>query len=37
MSAQTGLRRKAHFLGTKIKTLRKRNNLTRLPFSIIDR
>lgn len=28
MSPQTGLRRKAHFLGTKIKSLRKRNNLT---------
>jgi hypothetical protein len=28
MTAQQGLRRKAHFLGTKIKSLRKRNNLT---------
>ncbi len=28
MSTRSGLRRKAHFLGTKIKTLRKRNNLT---------
>ncbi|MDH3748425.1 MAG: DUF3612 domain-containing protein [Gammaproteobacteria bacterium] len=28
MSPQAGLRRKAHFLGTKIKSLRKRNNLT---------
>ena len=28
MSAPAGLRRKAHFLGTKIKALRKRNNLT---------
>ena len=28
MAAQQGIRRKAHFLGTKIKSLRKRNNLT---------
>ena len=28
MTARPGLRRKAHFLGTKIKSLRKRNNLT---------
>ncbi len=28
MSTRPGLRRKAHFLGTKIKSLRKRNNLT---------
>lgn len=28
MTAQSGLRRKAHFLGTKIKSLRKRNHLT---------
>ena len=34
MSAQTGLRRKAHFLGTKIKTLRKRNNLTLEDLSV---
>jgi transcriptional regulator with XRE-family HTH domain len=34
MSAQQGLRRKAHFLGTKIKSLRKRNNLTLEDLSV---
>ncbi len=34
MSVQQGLRRKAHFLGTKIKTLRKRNNLTLEDLSV---
>ena len=34
MSQQTGLRRKAHFLGTKIKSLRKRNNLTLEDLSV---
>ena len=28
MASQQGLLRKAHFLGTKIKSLRKRNHLT---------
>lgn len=34
MTAQQGLRRKAHFLGTKIKTLRKRNRLTLEDLSV---
>ena len=34
MSGQQGIRRKAHFLGTKIKTLRKRNNLTLEDLSV---
>ncbi len=34
MSNQQGLRRKAHFLGTKIKSLRKRNNLTLEDLSV---
>ena len=34
MSVQRGLRRKAHFLGTKIKSLRKRNNLTLEDLSV---
>ena len=34
MSAQQGLQRKAHFLGTKIKSLRKRNNLTLEDLSV---
>jgi len=34
MSAPQGLRRKAHFLGTKIKSLRKRNNLTLEDLSV---
>ena len=34
MSAQTGLKRKAHFLGTKIKSLRKRNRLTLEDLSV---
>jgi transcriptional regulator with XRE-family HTH domain len=34
MSTQQGLRRKAHFLGTKIKSLRKRNNLTLEDLSV---
>ena len=34
MSVQQGLRRKAHFLGTKIKALRKRNNLTLEDLSV---
>jgi len=34
MSVQQGLRRKAHFLGTKIKSLRKRNNLTLEDLSV---
>ena len=34
MSKQYGLRRKAHFLGTKIKSLRKRNNLTLEDLSV---
>ena len=34
MSVQHGLRRKAHFLGTKIKSLRKRNNLTLEDLSV---
>ena len=34
MSSQHGLRRKAHFLGTKIKSLRKRNQLTLEDLSI---
>ena len=34
MSNQAGLRRKAHFLGTKIKSLRKRNNLTLEDLSV---
>jgi transcriptional regulator with XRE-family HTH domain len=34
MTARQGLRRKAHFLGTKIKTLRKRNNLTLEDLSV---
>ncbi|MDJ0940545.1 MAG: DUF3612 domain-containing protein [Woeseiaceae bacterium] len=34
MTAQTGLKRKAHFLGTKIRTLRKRNNLTLEDLSV---
>ncbi len=34
MTALQGLRRKAHFLGTKIKSLRKRNNLTLEDLSV---
>ena len=34
MAAQQGIRRKAHFLGTKIKSLRKRNNLTLEDLSV---
>src|SRR5210317_941062 len=34
MGTQQGLRRKAHFLGTKIKSLRKRNNLTLEDLSV---
>jgi transcriptional regulator with XRE-family HTH domain len=34
MSSRQGLRRKAHFLGTKIKSLRKRNNLTLEDLSV---
>jgi len=34
MSSHQGLRRKAHFLGTKIKSLRKRNNLTLEDLSV---
>ena len=34
MTAQKGLLRKAHFLGTKIKSLRKRNNLTLEDLSV---
>ncbi|MGB5628298.1 MAG: DUF3612 domain-containing protein [Woeseiaceae bacterium] len=34
MSVQQGLKRKAHFLGTKIKSLRKRNNLTLEDLSV---
>ena len=34
MSRDTGLRRKAHFLGTKIRSLRKRNNLTLEDLSV---
>ncbi len=34
MSNQHGLRRKAHFLGTKIKSLRKRNHLTLEDLSV---
>jgi len=34
MSRQHGLRRKAHFLGTKIKSLRKRNQLTLEDLSV---
>ena len=34
MSSQHGLRRKAHFLGTKIKSLRKRNQLTLEDLSV---
>ena len=34
MTAQQGLRRKAHFLGTKIKSLRKRNHLTLEDLSV---
>ena len=34
MPRQQGLRRKAHFLGTKIKSLRKRNNLTLEDLSV---
>ena len=34
MTAQAGIRRKAHFLGTKIKSLRKRNNLTLEDLSV---
>ena len=34
MSAPQGLRRKAHFLGTKIKSLRKRNQLTLEDLSV---
>ncbi len=34
MAARQGLRRKAHFLGTKIKSLRKRNNLTLEDLSV---
>jgi transcriptional regulator with XRE-family HTH domain len=34
MSGQQGLRRKAHFLGTKVKSLRKRNNLTLEDLSV---
>jgi len=34
MTTQQGLRRKAHFLGTKIKSLRKRNHLTLEDLSV---
>ena len=34
MSAKTGLKRRAHFLGTKIRSLRKRNNLTLEDLSV---
>jgi len=34
MTVQQGLKRKAHFLGTKIKSLRKRNNLTLEDLSV---
>ena len=34
MSTDQGLKRKAHFLGTKIKTLRKRNHLTLEDLSV---
>jgi transcriptional regulator with XRE-family HTH domain/Zn-dependent peptidase ImmA (M78 family) len=34
MSKSQGIRRKAHFLGTKIKSLRKRNNLTLEDLSV---
>ena len=34
MTSYQGLRRKAHFLGTKIKSLRKRNNLTLEDLSV---
>ena len=34
MTAPQGLRRKAHFLGTKIKSLRKRNQLTLEDLSV---
>ena len=34
MATRTGLTRKAHFLGTKIKSLRKRNNLTLEDLSV---
>jgi transcriptional regulator with XRE-family HTH domain/Zn-dependent peptidase ImmA (M78 family) len=34
MATQAGIRRKAHFLGTKIKSLRKRNNLTLEDLSV---
>ena len=34
MTQQQGIRRKAHFLGTKIKSLRKRNNLTLEDLSV---
>ncbi len=34
MTSQDGLRRKAHFLGTKIKSLRKRNRLTLEDLSV---
>ena len=34
MSGRQGIRRKAHFLGTKIKSLRKRNNLTLEDLSV---
>lgn len=34
MTSQQGIRRKAHFLGTKIKSLRKRNNLTLEDLSV---
>ena len=34
MTTHKGLRRRAHFLGTKIKSLRKRNNLTLEDLSV---
>ena len=34
MDKPQGLRRKAHFLGTKIRSLRKRNNLTLEDLSV---
>ena len=34
MTAQQGIRRKAHFVGTKIRSLRKRNNLTLEDLSV---
>ena len=34
MGSQQGIRRRAHFLGTKIKSLRKRNNLTLEDLSV---